>query len=134
MSIYGFVHWVLDRIQQYANWRRKKNLAPPDKSFRGNKSKKIDIHKLELEKTYRVVWKDNTSIERLSEIDKTIMFFTGILIRCCKRPSSMLSNKEEHILTFKRNGYDTKTGERYIHLMDILESEIESINSLGFPA
>jgi hypothetical protein len=128
MSIYGFVHWVLDRIQQYTNWRRKKELAPPDDSFRGNKSKKIDIRKLELGKSYRIIWKDDTSIERLSEIDKMIMFFTGELTRCSLRPESMLSNKEEYILTIKRNGYDTKTGQRYIHLIDILESEIESVN------
>lgn len=87
--------------------------------------------KIETGYSYRIYWALSADPKRLSEIDKTIRFFTGELISINQRKNGLLLNPNEKIYTFLRKGFDTETGKKYSHKLDILESEIMKIEFVG---
>jgi hypothetical protein len=86
---------------------------------------------LEIGLTYRVYWALSVDNRRLSEIDKTIKFFSGDLIAINQRKNGLIINPFEKIYSFSRKGFDTKSGKPYIHKFDILESEIMKLELVG---
>jgi len=100
-------------------------------SFLQKKKDKEFNLKLEPGCSYRVYWKLSVDSKRLSEIDKTIRFFTGELQAVNTRKHGLILNPNERIYSFLRKGFDTNTGQKYIHKLDILESEIMKLEFVG---
>lgn len=80
---------------------------------------------------YRVYWALSIDTRRLSEIDRTIRFFSGELISINHRKTGFIINPFEKVYSFSRKGFDTNTGKPYIHNFDILESEIMKLELVG---
>jgi hypothetical protein len=114
--IYDMITWLIGLIKKFTS----KSQVIEQKSTLFSAAKLIEG------KQYQFFYRQSNR-ERLSEIDRTIMFFNATLLKLRQRPDSMLSNKEEYILTTLRKGVDTITGISYIHEYDILESEIEKV-------
>lgn len=115
--IYDMITWLINFIKKITN--KNQVIDVPDKAL-FNASSLIEG------KQYQFFYKQSTK-ERLSEIDRTIMFFNATLLKLQQRPDAMLSNKDEYVLTTLRKGVDTQTGISYIHEYDILESEVEKV-------
>lgn len=116
--IYDMITWIISTIKKIINRNQQviNNQTKPSFSAKG----------LVEGKQYQFFYRQS-SYERLSEIDRTIMFFNATLLKRQQRPECMISNKEEYVLTTLRKGVDTQTGIPYVHEYDILESEIQKV-------
>jgi hypothetical protein len=116
--IYDMITWIISTIKKIVNRNQQviNVQAKPKFSAKG----------MVEGRQYQFFYRQSTH-ERLSEIDRTIMFFSATLVKLQQRPECMISNKEEYVLTTLRKGVDTQTGMPYTHEYDILESEIQKV-------
>ena len=112
------ITWIISTLKKIVNRNQQVINVQPKHNF--------SAKGLVEGKQYQFFYRQST-YERLSEIDRTIMFFNATLVKLQRRPDCMISNKEEYVITTLRKGVDTQTGMPYTHEYDILEAELQKV-------